>query len=55
MVFENKKILPDIPAEGWSGDFQNRLVNPAVFVWVADIEFLNGTSVVKKGDVTVVR
>ena len=55
MVFENKNILPDIPAEGWSGDFQNQLVNPAVFVWVADIEFLNGTTMVKKGDVTVVR
>ncbi|MBK8625829.1 MAG: gliding motility-associated C-terminal domain-containing protein [Saprospiraceae bacterium] len=55
MVFMAKNILPDDPSVGWSGDFQGQAVNPAVFVWLADITFIDDSTLIKKGDLTVIR
>lgn len=55
MVFMAKNIQPDDPSVGWSGDFLGQAVNPAVFVWVADITFIDDSTLIKKGDVTVIR
>ena len=42
-------------ADGWGGDFRNKALAPAVFVWQAVIEFLDGEVAVFSGDVTLVR
>ncbi|MBP7644790.1 MAG: gliding motility-associated C-terminal domain-containing protein, partial [Saprospiraceae bacterium] len=55
MVFLAKNIQPDDPTVGWPGTFLGQAVNPAVFVWVADIEFIDGITLIKKGDVTVLK
>jgi large repetitive protein len=54
-VFENRDFLPSDPGEGWNGTFQGRFVNPAVFVYVAEIEYIDGETEIFKGDITVVR
>lgn len=54
-VFLAKDFLPNDPSIGWNGVFKGKPVNPAVFVWVAEIEFIDGQREVFKGDVTVVR
>ncbi|MBL0099482.1 MAG: gliding motility-associated C-terminal domain-containing protein [Saprospiraceae bacterium] len=55
MVFLAKNIQPDDPTVGWPGTFLGQAVNPAVFVWVADIEFIDGITLIKKGDLTVIK
>ena len=40
---------------GWDGTFRDKAVNPAVFVWVADLLLSDGRKITEKGDVTVVR
>ena len=55
LVFLAKNIQPDDPAVGWSGTFRGQAVNPAVFVWVADITFIDDSTLIKKGDLTVIR
>ncbi|MBL7798974.1 MAG: gliding motility-associated C-terminal domain-containing protein, partial [Saprospiraceae bacterium] len=52
-VFNN--IAPNDPARGWDGKFQGQDMNPAVFVWWAELEFSDGSTQIVKGDVTVVR
>ncbi|HLO56511.1 MAG TPA: gliding motility-associated C-terminal domain-containing protein, partial [Saprospiraceae bacterium] len=55
LVFLAKNIQPDDPTVGWSGTFRGQAVNPAVFVWVADITFIDDSTLIKKGDLTVIR
>jgi gliding motility-associated-like protein len=40
---------------GWDGTFQNRNVNPGVFTWVLQYEFVNGNGGMKKGNTTLIR
>ena len=55
LVFAASDFQPNDPAFGWDGTFRGRQMNPAVFVWVAEIEFLDGEVESFKGDVTLVR
>lgn len=54
-VFEGYGFLPNDPAYGWDGSFRGEVMNPAVFAYVAEIEFRDGEVVVFKGDVSLVR
>lgn len=40
---------------GWNGKYKNKDCEPGVYVYVANISFTNGESVLKKGNVTLVR
>ncbi len=54
-VYEYFDFPPNDPAYGWNGLFRGQLMNSAVFVWFAEVEFLDGSVKVLKGDVTLVR
>jgi hypothetical protein len=55
MVFEKKDFPPNDPTFGWNGKRQNRELQPAVYVYFAEIEFTDGEIIIKKGDVTLVK
>jgi len=40
---------------GWDGNFKNQPENPGVFVWTLEYAFMNGTSGLLSGNVTLVR
>jgi len=54
-ILESIDLLPNVPAKGWDGRFQNEFVNPGVFAYTAVIEYIDGVVEVVTGDVTVVR
>ena len=54
-LYVNTNFLPDDPNLGWHGDYKGELVNPGVFVWWAEVELIDGQTILMKGDVTVVR
>lgn len=54
-VFEKNDFPPNIETEGWDGRFNDRPLNPAVFVFVAEVEFLDGSTKVISGDLTLVK
>lgn len=45
----------DDPLFGWDGTFRNQAMNNAIFVWVAEVEYLNGEKAILKGDVMLMR
>ncbi len=55
MVFRQTDLSPNDPAAGWDGTARGRYLNPGVFVWVAEIEFVDGEVEVFRGDVMVLR
>ncbi|MCC7245692.1 MAG: hypothetical protein IT269_08445 [Saprospiraceae bacterium] len=54
-VHEYRNFFPDSPAHGWDGRIKGKEANPAVFVYYAEIEFIDGEVVLFKGDVAVIR
>jgi hypothetical protein len=55
LVFEADELPPNQPGQGWDGSWRGRPMNPGLFVWMADLEFIDGFRVTLWGDVTVVR
>ncbi len=54
-VFQAKDIQPNDPKLGWDGTFRGKVMNPAVFVWWAEVVLIDGRSILLKGDVTIVQ
>ena len=46
---------PNEPQFGWDGSNRGKPANPGVYVWYAEIEFIDGSVEVFSGDVTLVR
>jgi gliding motility-associated-like protein len=55
MVWERYNFPPNDPFQGWDGYFHEELMDPAVFVYVANVKFINGQSRIFSGDVTLVQ
>ena len=54
-LFEGLDLAPNDPAQGWAGRYKGQDVSPGVYVYVVDLEYADGTTEVRGGDVTVVR
>jgi uncharacterized repeat protein (TIGR01451 family) len=54
-VFESRGNLLNDPLVGWDGMHKGQTMQPGVFVWMAEVEFLDGTKAFYSGDVTLVR
>jgi gliding motility-associated-like protein len=55
VVFRRENFQPNDPGYGWNGVYRGQAMSPGVYVWVAEIEFVDGVIEVFGGDATVVR
>jgi gliding motility-associated-like protein len=55
LVYEELNLFPNSPDRGWNGNFRGQTLNPGVFVYVAEIELLDGRTEIVRGDVTLIR
>jgi hypothetical protein len=57
LMFSREGFFPDNNnlADGWDGKFNGQYVNPGVFVYIIEVQFLDGKVLLYRGDVTVVR
>lgn len=55
LIFEGKNLALNNLADGWDGTYKGKLVNPGVFVYMAEIRFIDGLVERFSGDVTVIR
>ena len=54
-VYEYYNFDPNDPAYGWDGFHRGEPMNPAVFAYFAEVEFIDGRVEFFEGDVTLVR
>ncbi len=54
MVYQAHDIQTNDEQRGWDGTYRGTLMNPAVFVWHAEVEFIDGERRFLSGDVTIV-
>jgi gliding motility-associated-like protein len=52
---DNFDPADDNISTGWDGTYQGKYVNPGVYIYVAEVTFLDGRVLVYRGDVTVLR
>jgi len=50
LVFEKNNFQPNDTSMGWDGFFNGEKMNPGVFVFVAEVRYVNGEKEVLKGD-----
>jgi gliding motility-associated-like protein len=54
-VFEGRNMTPGVESEGWDGRFKGELMNPAVFVFFAEITLADGSETLVEGEVILMR
>lgn len=54
LVFAGTDLPPNDAHSGWNGFFKGELMNPGVYVWIAEIEYLDGEVLYLTGDLTLV-
>jgi gliding motility-associated-like protein len=55
LVFQADDFIPlDFGNPGWDGYFKGKLMNPGVFVYLIEVEFVDGIVLLYRGDVTLV-
>jgi len=54
-IFENNDGKPNDSDYGWDGMYKGEYLNPAVFVWLAEIEFKDGNTITCQGDITLIK
>jgi len=54
-VYESRDFLPNDPSLGWDGTFNGAPMDPAVFVFFAEVTFVDGTRGILEGDVLLAR
>jgi gliding motility-associated-like protein len=55
LVFDGRDLPPGEEALGWDGTFRGQRMNAGVYVYFAEVEFLDGISVIEKGDLLLAR
>jgi PKD-like domain/CHU_C Type IX secretion signal domain/SprB repeat len=55
IVHEYNNFMPNDGAAGWDGTIKGRKADPAVFVYFAEVLFIDGESATIKGDLTLLR
>lgn len=55
MVFDREKFQPNDPNLGWDGNFNGQPMNAAVYVFYAEIEYIDGRVERVQGDLTLIR
>jgi gliding motility-associated-like protein len=55
LVFERQDGKPNESTHGWDGRFRGQPVQAGVYVYVAELHYIDGEVLRKKGDVTLIR
>jgi gliding motility-associated-like protein len=55
LLFENRNFLPNDEFYGWEGRAKGQDVSPGVYIYLIEVEYVDGETEVFSGDVTVIR
>jgi hypothetical protein len=54
-VFAFYNFPPNDLSLGWDGSHRGKQLDPGVFTWFAEVEFIDGETLIFEGDVSLVR
>ncbi|MCB9285482.1 MAG: gliding motility-associated C-terminal domain-containing protein [Lewinellaceae bacterium] len=54
-VFQADNFLPNDISIGWDGTYRGKDLNPGVYTWFVEVEYVDGYVEILKGDVTLLR
>ncbi|GJM32801.1 MAG: hypothetical protein DHS20C18_18020 [Saprospiraceae bacterium] len=55
MLYENGDFDINDPSTGWNGNFREEAMQPGVYIWQVEVEFLDGNRELFKGQTTLIR
>jgi gliding motility-associated-like protein len=55
LVYEQSDFVVNDPAIGWDGTFRGQPLNPGVFVWFMEAEYIDGYKETRRGQTTLLR
>jgi|GEM_PF-1248361 len=55
LIFGRKNILPNDRSQGWDGTYKGDDMMPGVYIYYLEVEFSDGVTEVREGDVTLLR
>ena len=55
LIFIDQNFPANDGNYGWSGDFRGEKINSSLFIWLAEVEFFDGSTTLLNGDVLVIR
>ena len=55
LVFAQQNVPLNDPSSGWDGSFRGQRLDPDVFVWQAEVKFIDGRTEMLFGDVALMR
>jgi gliding motility-associated-like protein len=54
-IYEKTDLIPNNLEEGWDGSFRGKAMDPATFIYVAELEFEDRTNKIFSGEVVLLR
>jgi gliding motility-associated-like protein len=55
LIYDRENIPPNLPDEGWDGYFRGKVMNPDTYIFWAELERFDGTTIIEKGGFSLVR
>ena len=55
LVFERQNTAVNDPSVGWKGDYQGQIFSLGIFIWYAEVQYLDGSEDLLKGTFGIVR
>ena len=55
LLYSRENVRPNDRAEGWDGTVDGEVLNAGVYVWTAEVEFVDGLSRVLVGELHLIR
>ena len=55
LVFERQNLQPDDTGLNWDGSSRGDYLNPGVYIWIVELELVDGRVIKKQGDITLMR
>jgi len=55
MIFEGSDLPMNVESRGWDGTFKGENLPPGVFAYFAEVEFIDGLTLVFEGDISIIK
>lgn len=55
VVFEGHDLLNGFETDGWNGVYKGKSMDPGVYAWMAEVQFIDGVILTYSGDISIVK